>query len=681
MVKTNTPVRQKIAGKSVHLNALPDPFDENDLIYRPRLKLLPHFQDQRAGQPILDQKGNSCTGHAVAALVDTVLSTPLTRTPAHGAPNRTTVRVSPYMLYAMARRYDEFPGEEDFGSSLRGAFKGWYHHGVCSDKTWPNARNEEKRDLDAEAFVAECRKIPLGAYYRVKAQRLDDMQSAVLELNAIAVSAAVHSGWGTPVKENHDGKDMWVIREGAEAWGGHAFLIAGYNSLGFLVQNSWGTTWGHNGYATLPYDDWLEHAYDAWVARPGVPQVADTLRKRVVIPTAFGLITGTGPNLGRLKSFVIDVAAEGKLSPSGDVSSTPTQIAGLATAMEKEQTEWVKAEKAADPTATPKRRVVLYAHGGLVGESGGIAVADRMIDWWRANHIYPIHIVWESDALTTIMAFFHRDASLRAGGVVEFAQEAVDRTIETLGRGIQPLWREMKDNATKASGRLKGTAPANEPGVTLFINHLIAYRKRFPDLEVHLVGHSAGSVVLAAAVERLVAERIPVESLQLMGGAIPVDEFIQRVGPSLKNTPGGTGMLRRFTAYDLEDFWEQADVCPGPPIPAIYHKSLLYFVCRALEPKAFQFEKPMVGLAKFFNQPAELPNGTKRPFVDIVGGSDSLVVSPTKPTATLYSRSNAHGHADFDDDPDTMTSVMLRILKRNDLAGLTAYPRGGMPTG
>ena len=29
----------------------------------------------------------------------------------------------------------------------------------------------------------------------------------------------------------------------------------------------------------------------------------------------------------------------------GDVSSTPTQIAGLATAMEKEQTEWVKAEK------------------------------------------------------------------------------------------------------------------------------------------------------------------------------------------------------------------------------------------------------------------------------------------------------------------------------------------------
>jgi len=33
-----------------------------------------------------------------------------------------------------------------------------------------------------------------------------------------------------------------------------------------------GTKWGHNGYATLPYDDWLDNGYDAWVGRPGVPQ-------------------------------------------------------------------------------------------------------------------------------------------------------------------------------------------------------------------------------------------------------------------------------------------------------------------------------------------------------------------------------------------------------------------------
>jgi hypothetical protein len=46
------------------------------------------------------------------------------------------------MLYSMARRYDEFPGDADAdtGSSLRGAMKGWYKHGVCSDRLWTSEK-------------------------------------------------------------------------------------------------------------------------------------------------------------------------------------------------------------------------------------------------------------------------------------------------------------------------------------------------------------------------------------------------------------------------------------------------------------------------------------------------------------------------------------------------------------
>jgi hypothetical protein len=106
--------------------------------------------------------------------------------------------VSPYMLYALARRYDEFPGDADVGSSLRAAFKGWYYHGVCSDDRWRPETKAEEVDLDDEVFIAECRRTPLGAYYRVNARRVDDMQSAITELNAIAVSAAIHEGWLAP---------------------------------------------------------------------------------------------------------------------------------------------------------------------------------------------------------------------------------------------------------------------------------------------------------------------------------------------------------------------------------------------------------------------------------------------------------------------------------------------------
>jgi hypothetical protein len=683
MVKTNAPGKVKIGKITFDTNALPDQFDELDLIYRPKLQVLPDTMDRRAGQPIPDQLGQSCTGHAVAALIDTVLSTPFAKKPAHGAPRKPPAkRVSPYMLYAMARRYDEYPGDADIGSSLRGAFKGWYYHGVCDIDTWGYKDKAERRNFEDPGFLDHCWKTPLGAYYRVNSRRIDDMQSAITELNGIAASAAIHAGWIEPEVVKIRRKPNRVIKRFGDQIGGHAFLIAGYNDIGFLVQNSWGLTWGDGGYATLPYEDWEDNGYDAWVARPGVPQVGKAQRRRVVVPTGRTLVTASGPNTGRLKSFVIDVTKGGRLSDKGKVSSSPTQLKGLATDMEAKHDEWVKQELAANPGAKPKRRVVFYAHGGLVGEAGGVAIADRMINWWLQNHIYPVHIVWESDALTTIFSFLdHIKEVLPFGGWFDGFWEALDRKIEGGGRKIQQLWEEMKHNAELASAPIIGGRPAvDEPGVTQFIQLLKAYRARRPEIEIHLVGHSAGSVVLAAVVERLVAEGIPVESMQLMGGAIPVDEFIDKVVPAIQAPPNKAG-VRRFTAYDLTDSAELDDTCPSPPI-VIYHKSLLYFVSRALEPARDEFEKPMVGLSKFVPQQYTLKDGSRKRLIDVIGGPSNLVVAPTnEPNTPVDSQSKAKGHAEFDDDPETMTSVVLRILQTRNLSAVKPYPKGGMPTG
>ena len=674
MVKTNAPSDVTIAGKTIKTNALPDPFDELDLLYRPRLQRLPDSMDQRAGQAVLDQVGQSCTGQAVAALIDTVLAEPPPeKLPRHGAPRRPTTHVSPYMLYAMARKYDEFPGRADVGSSLRGAFKGWYHHGVCSEKRWPST--VKNRNLDDPTFIRECMRTPLGAYYRVSARRIDDMQSAITELGAIAVSAAIHEGWRTPTPTRSRGRAISVIERMPDEMGGHAFLIAGYNDIGFLVQNSWGTTWGHNGYATLPYDDWLDNGYDAWVGRPGVPQFGGEHGRRVMVAGGRSLVAASGPDLVRLKSYVIDVTAGGLLSSQGKVTSTPAQIDALALAVEAQHDAWVT------ETQKPDRRLVLYAHGGLVGEAGGIAVADRMIDWWKANHVYPIHIVWESDPITTIFGSLdHIRETLPFGGLLDGVWEALDTALEGAGRSIQPLWEKMKTNAKAASDPLKvNTARTLQPGVTLFIEKLAAYWLRHPELEVHLVGHSAGSVVLAAVIQRLIAYNVPVDSLQLMGGAIRADEFMQHVVPALGTAPGGSGMVRRFAAYDLKDPSELDDVCPGPPIPAVYHKSLLYFVSRSLEQSTGNFEVPMVGLQKSLSVPYKMPNNVVHPLIDAMGGTLNVVLCPNNETPA-DSRSKAKGHGEFDDDPDTMTSVVLRIKRSNDLGSVTPYPKGGMPS-
>jgi hypothetical protein len=685
MVKTNTPATVKIAGitEPFKTDALPDPFDSNDLVYRPRLQVLPQRLDQRANEPILAQQGGSCTGHAVASLISTVLSTEPTKRPARGAPRKVTRLVSPYMLYALARRYDEFPGNEDIGSSLRGAFKGWSKHGVCRSETWPFGIPDP--DLSDPAFLREASEVPLGAYYRVNVQRIDDLQSAISELNAIAVSAAVHDGWTEPKpfideKNPKSKKPIWVIDRTPDnqPMGGHAFLLAGYNEVGFLVQNSWGSDWGSGGYATLRYEDWLENAYDAWVARPGVPQTMFARPRQWTIPAPDGVISTVGPNLQRLPKYVVNVMAGGRLSGNGKVSSSPCQIDDLVTEMGVQHDAWMKAR------TTTSRHVVLYAHGGLVDENGGIRTADRMITWWLENHVYPIHIAWESGAPDTIISFLKGQLRelLPFGGPLDGIWERLDRTLEGMGRTFRPLWEEMKTNARLASDDLKpkpidwgAKVPDDQPGVTLLIERLKRYRDEHKgEVKIHLVGHSAGSVVLAHTLLRLIKAGFTVESLQLMGGAITIEEFTRTVLPELQSRK-----LKRFAAYNLTDGAEQNDQCPGGPFP-VYRKSLLYFVARSLERPAnpAAMEVPMLGLRNSLNEPFRLPNGTMATVLDAIG-KDNAVIAPNDGPDPV-SRSRANGHGEFDDDPDTMTAVILRILERRKVQDVVPYPQGGKPS-
>ena len=138
--------------------------------------------------------------------------------------------------------------------------------------------------------------------------------------SAIVASAAVHDGWLQPAEWTRDGQTMYVIEKAANArpLGGHAFCIVGYNEVGFLIQNSWGAQWGRNGFATLPYDDWLESAYDAWVARPGVHSIlSQRSRTRLTTVTGGGLADAPGPDLGRLAEHVINLGNNGRLSTGG----------------------------------------------------------------------------------------------------------------------------------------------------------------------------------------------------------------------------------------------------------------------------------------------------------------------------------------------------------------------------
>ena len=128
-------------------------------------------------------------------------------------------------------------------------------------------------------------------------------------------------------------------------------------------------------------------------------------------------------------------------------------------------------------------------------------------------------------------------------------------------------------------------------------------------------------------------------------------------------------------AYDLKDKNELDDTCPANP--AVYHKSLLYFVARSLEASPSNFEVPMAGLSKDMSVAYGMPNGSMASLLNAIGGPANLVVAPTI-GGPADAHSQAHGHGDFDDDPETMTSVILRIKATQNLGAVTAYPKGGM---
>ena len=267
-----------------NLVARPDRVDFRDRTYAPPLRSLPPLWPPRNiiernledyGQYILDQgKEGACTGFGLAAVINFIYWSSWRErglaAPAKPKDLKAEARpplVSANMLYHNARLYDEWEGSDYEGSSCRGAMKGWHKHGVCERDLWKHGAK-----MQAEDWRHDAAKRPLGAYYRVDAKSIADIQAALFEVRSVYCSATVHEGWREPSDRSKvDGIKLARIRFEREPIGGHAFALIGYTSEGFIVQNSWGLDWGTGGFALLSYEDWIKNGFDSWVAAVGAP--------------------------------------------------------------------------------------------------------------------------------------------------------------------------------------------------------------------------------------------------------------------------------------------------------------------------------------------------------------------------------------------------------------------------
>jgi hypothetical protein len=138
---------------------------------------------------------------------------------------------------------------EDNGATLSSGIKSLQTHGLCLESVWPyleyNVYTKPpdycyKQALKDKAI--HCYNLPHNIYV---------MKECLLSGFPFVVGIAVFNDFentktGIIKLPNHN--DIMI--------GGHAVLVCGYNDSKkhWIVRNSWGSSWGDNGYCYIPYE-------------------------------------------------------------------------------------------------------------------------------------------------------------------------------------------------------------------------------------------------------------------------------------------------------------------------------------------------------------------------------------------------------------------------------------------
>lgn len=422
---------------------LPDRADSRDQIYQPRLIPVPPATTTLPNLPIGNQRHEgSCAAFAVAAAIEHQLSRA-----SRSEPGDRQFTASIRMLDRMARGYDEWLDDAGDGTSLRAVLKGFYHNGVCLEKNSPYYPGRPDFFL-TRALAREARDLTLGAYQRVPLV-LDDLRRAVEELGAVIVSAEVHDGWDQ-AKDGVITYDPLAPPENPPRR--HAFLIVGYDTDGFIIQNSRGPSWGgymdrgqqYPGLARWTYEDWAANCCDAWVIR--------------LAPKGAGAFLtaarGGAPLAGRSRQALLGhmlYAERGGLVEDGSQ--------GLGARGVAETAAWLARNEA----RKKYRELLILFHDPLTPRETIEASALVMTPRLKRLGIYPVHVMQGMDELLGLRL---RISAQIAEAAMRYLREGGSRDV-ALERQLRPAIlsqvESYRQGLSAAIGQFTGPALAALP--------------------------------------------------------------------------------------------------------------------------------------------------------------------------------------------------------------------------
>lgn len=334
----------------------------------------------------------------------------------------------------------------------------------------------------------------------------------------------------------------------------------------------------------------------------------------------------------QLRSHVIWTDEDGQLLQEGqwrlDVNSLTALFANRMLAATK---NW------------SKRRILLYACSGLDDERTTL----RHLESWRkqllANEIYPFFFIWQLDLFDQITKRLPR------------------------ARNARVAWMAAMENALIATDHPTG-------GARMVATQLKRLVKHKHELEIHMVGHSGGAVLLSLLAQLMATEGLidcgplmgtagmgmRIGSITLWAPACTIDTFKKTFIPLVS-----TERVKALSVLVLDSNFEQHDTC------GCYNSSFLNVVSNTLEgriglPYEFLLNRgpvPLLGIERWVRADAGLST-----LMQSSAHGFELIVSPNAmPLGSEYAARATH-HRNFPHDNAVLTATTIRILNNGLIA-------------
>jgi len=177
--------------------------------------------------------------------------------------------ISRLFVYWNACSIDGDPGQDN-GTQITSAVQGIAKWGICRESLWPYDPGKESVNPPVAAYKEGAVHLVL-AHLSLNNQVIDQLKQCLVKGFPFIFGISVYDSF-----MSDDVAQSGLVPmpgQDEELLGGHALCCVGYDDSknAFLVRNSWGSSWGLQGYCWIPYDYLTSQdlASDFWTLRKG----------------------------------------------------------------------------------------------------------------------------------------------------------------------------------------------------------------------------------------------------------------------------------------------------------------------------------------------------------------------------------------------------------------------------